>query len=415
MTDKSPDRIEWIELARKIAMPVLSALAAGKLKATMPVEVAPGTKREDRAQFTHLEALSRLLVGLAPWLELPDDESTEGKLRRELCDLALRGIDAATDPNSPEFMNFTSWGQPLVDAAFLSHALLRAPKQLWAPLPARTKANLLTALKMTRIVEVTDSNWILFSAIVEALLHEVGEDWEVKRVERAILSLETWFKGDGAYGDGPDFHWDYYNSYTIHPTLLDVLEVFGPERAAWAKLKPAVIERARRYSAILERFISPEGTLPPIGRSLAYRIGALHLLGQMSLRHELPDGVSPAQVRCGMTAVIRRMMNAPGTFDEAGWLTIGYAGHQPFIGEPYISTGSTYLCSVGLLPLGLPESDPFWQLPAEDWTSRRLWSGGQAPIDHATPRQFQYTLMQRLRWKSGRLYGKIRARLTGDE
>ena len=84
-----------------------------------------------------------------------------------------------------------------------------------------------------------------------------------------------------------------------------------------------------------------------------------------------------------MTAVISRMMNAPGTFDKDGWLTIGFAGHQPFIGERYISTGSTYLCAVGLLPLGLPPTDPFWKSPAEEWTARRLWSGGKAPIDHA--------------------------------
>jgi hypothetical protein len=413
MMNRLSERVEWVELARKIATPVLTALAAGKLKATMPVEVSPGTTREERAQYTHLEALGRLLAGIAPWLELPADESTEGQLRRQLCDLALRGIDAATDPASPDYLNFSVGGQPLVDAAFLSHALLRAPKHLWEPLSPQTKANLIRALKATRRVQVSDNNWVLFAAIVEALLHKVGQDWVVSRVEKAIVSHERWFKGDGAYGDGPDFHWNYYNSFTIHPMLLDVLEVFAAERTAWATLKPTVALRAGRYAAVLERFISPEGTLPPIGRSLSYRIGVLQLLGQLALRHELPDGVSPAQVRCAMTAVMRRMMNAPGTFDEAGWLTIGYAGHQPFIGEPYVSTGSTYMCAVGLLPLGLPESDPFWQMADEDWTSRRLWSGGEAPIDHAMPRQWQYTLMQRLRWRAGRLYAKVHARFKG--
>jgi hypothetical protein len=413
MTDELSERAEWVELARKIASPVLSALATGRLKATMPVEVSRGATREERARFAHLEALGRLLAGLAPWLELPGDESTEGKIRRELCELALRGIDASTDPASPDFMNFTVGAQPLVDAAFLCHALLRAPNRLWTPLPAQTKSNLISALKKTRVVQVADSNWVLFAAIIEAFLHKAGEGWDVGRVEKAIVSHEKWFKGDGAYGDGPDFHWDYYNSFTIHPMLLDVLGVFGAERPAWAKLKPEVVVRARRYAAVLERFISPEGTLPPIGRSLAYRIGALQLLGQMALRHELPDGVTPAQVRCGMTAVIRRMMNAPGTFDETGWLTIGYAGHQPFIGEPYVSTGSTYLCTAGLLPLGLPKSDPFWRSPAEDWTSRRLWSGVEAPIDHATSRQPQYTRLQILLWRSKRALAKVRACLSG--
>jgi hypothetical protein len=412
MTGEPLDRAEWVELARKIAMPVLSALAAGKLKATMPVEVGPGTTREDRSRFTHLEAISRLLAGLAPWFELPPDDSTEGKLRLELADLALSAIDAATDPASPDFMNFSFEAQPLVDAGFLSHALLRAPRHLWEPLPAKTRANVVAALKQTRAVQPPPCNWLLYAAMVEALLHKAGEDWMASRVENAIDSHEEWFMGDGAYGDGSEFHWDYYNSFAIHPMLLDLLEEFGPQRPAWAALKPLVIGRARRYAAIQERFISPEGTLPPIGRSLAYRIGALQLLGQMALRHELPDGVSPAQVRCAMTAVIRRMMYAPGTFDEAGWLTIGFAGHQPFIGEDYVSTGSTYLCSVGLLPLGLPASDPFWQSPAEEWTSRRLWSGGAAPIDHAVYGYPQSTPLRRIWRRSKGMFRKALARIN---
>jgi hypothetical protein len=410
VTDEFPERAEWVELARKIATPVLSALADGKLKATMPVEVGPGTTREERAQFTHLEALGRLLAGLAPWLELPADESSEGKLRRELADLAVRAIDRGTDPASPDFLNFTGALQPLVDAALLCHALLRAPRHLWEPLPGKTKANLIAALKQTRAVKPPDCNWVLYAAMIEALLHKAGEEWVPGRVENAILSHEEWFKGAGVYGDGPDFHWDYYNSFTTHPMLLDVLEVFGRERPEWAELRPLVIWRARRYAAILERLISPEGTLPPIGRSLTYRIGALQLLGQMALRHELPEGVSPAQVRCAMTAVMRRMMHAPGTFDEAGWLTIGITGHQRFIGEPYISTGSTYLCSVGLLPLGLAESDPFWKSPPEDWTSRRLWSGGEAPLDQAVHGRSQLNPIRRIWWRAR---GKFRKFLGG--
>ena len=82
-------------------------------------------------------------------------------------------------------------------------------------------------------------------------------------------------------------------------------------------------------------------------------------------------------------AVIRRSIDAAGTFDAEGWLRIGFCGHQPDVGETYISTGSLYLCSVGLLPLGLPPADPFWSSPAEPWTSARAWSGERFPIDHA--------------------------------
>jgi hypothetical protein len=76
-------------------------------------------------------------------------------------------------------------------------------------------------------------------------------------------------------------------------------------------------------------------------------------------------------------------MEAPGTFDENGWLNIGFCGHQPEIAEPYISRGSSYLCSVAWLPLGLPATDPFWSSPLAKWTAQKAWSGIDIPLDHA--------------------------------
>jgi len=192
-----------------------------------------------------------------------------------------------------------------------------------------------------------------------------------------------WYKGDGWYGDGPDFHWDYYNSFVIHPMLLDILEVFRKQDNKYDSLFETEIKRAGRYAAIQEKLISPEGTYPAIGRSIAYRFGAFHLLAQLALQHRLPDDLAPSQVRCALSAVIKRMIEAPGTFDEKGWLSIGFSGHQPGAGESYISTGSLYLCTAGLLPLGLPPSDPFWSNPPVDWTSKKIWKGEDFRADHA--------------------------------
>ena len=96
----------------------------------------------------------------------------------------------------------------------------------------------------------------------------------------------------------------------------------------------------------------------------------------------LPEGISPAQVRCALTAVIKRQM-APGTFDENGWLTLGFCGHQPGVAEGYVSTGSAYLCTFVFLPLGLPADNEFWTAPDEEWTSQKIWSGKPIKTDHA--------------------------------
>ncbi len=87
------DRAYWVNVAVRIARPVLEALSARQLRATMPVETSHG----DRSEWTHLEALGRLLCGLAPWLELGgDDGSEEAGLRAEFAALAREAIDAGT-------------------------------------------------------------------------------------------------------------------------------------------------------------------------------------------------------------------------------------------------------------------------------------------------------------------------------
>ncbi|HKT11466.1 MAG TPA: DUF2264 domain-containing protein [Terriglobia bacterium] len=376
------DRHYWVEVLTRVAGPVLRALSQRKLKALMPVE-APHGDVADRRRFTYLEATGRLLCGISPWLESGPAEGPEGRLRHQYIDWARAAIQAATDPESPDYMNFNQGSQPVVDAAFLAQSVLRAPTQLWEKLDTKTRRNLVKALQSTRVIRPGFNNWLLFSAMIEAALCLMGEWWDRMRVDYALREHQSWYLGDGMYGDGPQFHWDYYNSYVIQPMLLDVLDTVSKHSNDWDAMRPAVLARAQRYAAIQERLISPEGTYPAIGRSLAYRFGAFHLLAGIALRRQLPEGLSPEQVRCALTAVMRRMIEAPGTFDEHGWLTVGFCGHQPAIGEGYISTGSCYLCSAAWLPLGLPPDDPFWKNPPQPWTQQKVWSGRNVPADHA--------------------------------
>ncbi|NOU95499.1 DUF2264 domain-containing protein [Paenibacillus sp. LMG 31456] len=378
MPQANEDRIYWIDTLSRIAQPVLHHLSNRNLKETMPIE----GKLDDRPLFTHLEALGRLLTGMAPWLETGSREGEEGRLREHYAVWARQAIDAGTDPSSPDFMNFSEGHQPIVDAAFLAHAIIRAPQELWEKLDPRVQHNVINAMKATRTRKPGYNNWLLFSAMIEAVIYRAGADWDRMRVDYALRQHELWYKGDGIYGDGPDFHADYYNSFVIQPMLIDIINTLGHEDSFWAGMKENVTKRAQRYATQQERMISPEGTFPAVGRSLAYRFGAFQLLSQIALQHQLEATLEPAQVRCALTAVIRRMIEAPGTFDENGWLTIGFCGHQPEVGEPYISTGSLYLCAAAFLPLGLPQDDPFWQGEA-DWTAKKAWSGQSFPIDKA--------------------------------
>jgi hypothetical protein len=375
-----------VEVLTRIAEPVLAALADEELHARLPTHEWEAR----RAVFSPYEAFARTLAGIAPWLELGPDGTREGRLRARFVDLARRSLINATDPASPDYLTFdgAEGDQPLVEAAYLASALMSAPTQLWGPLTAEQQERVLDALRASREIGNThDNNWWLFPAMVEAALWDLGADVEVERIAFAVEKIEGWYLGDGVYGDGPAFRWDYYNSYVIHPMLLRVLRIAAAHNYPMAEESmPRARVRAERYAAVLERFISPEGTFPVMGRSSAYRFAAMHHLADAALTGDLPEALDSGAVRSGITAVVRRMTEAPGTFDDEGWLQLGAVGHQPGLQEDYNSTGALYVCLTGLVHLGLPADDPFWTAPTADWTQKRIWAGEDAERDRALRR-----------------------------
>jgi len=383
-TTGAEDRAYTVKVLTRIAEPVLDALSKGELKARMPVH----DWEKPRQAYTHYEAFARTLAGIAPWLELGADNTAEGRVRARFIKLAQQSLINATDPASPDFLNFGQVpDQPYVESAYLAAALLTAPKTLWEPLTDVQRQRVVDALNTTlRLPQTHNNNWHLFPAMIQAALWKADRlKGDPGRLVSGVKTIDGWYLGDGVYGDGPHFHWDYYNSYVIHPMLLQSLEVAREKRHPVAEYLPVAIERAQRYAEILERQISPEATFPVMGRSSAYRFAAFYLLGYMALKHELPDSLDPGAVRAGITAVVRRQIEAPGTFDQDGWLRLGAVGFQPGLQETYNATGSLYVCLTGLVHLGLQADDPFWTAPATPWTQQRIWAGQDIPRDHALP------------------------------
>ena len=377
-------RAYLVKTLTKIADPVLTSLSKNELVKTMPIE---SFDNRDRTGCAYLEAFGRLMAGMAPWLELGPDNTDEGKLRKKYIDLSIACIKNATDPNSPDYMNFRkhakTQNQALVDAAFLAQAFLRSPTQLWGKLDEKTKKNVIAAFNQTREMNAGSNNWVLFCSEIEAFFLKYDKVVDQSRIDKAIEQMVLWYKGDGIYGDGADFHYDYYNSFVIHPMLLETSLELKKANLDTANLYNIFLDRARRYATIQERLISPEGTYPPVGRSLSYRFGAFQLLSKIAYMHELEKGIEPAQVRCALYEVIKRQVEIPGTFNNKGWLNIGFAGHQPEVGEGYISTGSEYLCSEAFIILGLAPSDPLWSSPDASWTAKKAWNGETMILDHA--------------------------------
>lgn len=373
------DRQLWVEYLIKISDPVLSNTAAGTLKVNMPYA---GHSEKDTRVFSYLEAFGRTLCGIAPWIESDEDDLG---LKQKYRDMARAALANAVDPESPDYMEFKKARQPLVDAAYLAQGILRAPHQLWDLSSDKTRSDLKEAFTAVRSIKPYESNWLLFASIVEAALLEFTGECDLERLTYGIRKFrDEWYKGDSFYGDGKDFHMDYYNSYVIHPMMVDVLYVMKKHNVEGWEFIDVQMVRHRRYAEILERMVAPDGTYPVLGRSIsACRCGTFQVLSQAALLGNLPETVSPGQARSALTAVIERQFCNPANFDSNGWLQIGFAGYQPEMAEKYVNTGSLYHCTTAFLALGLPADDPFWTEPFTPWTGMKAWSGQAIPGDHA--------------------------------
>ena len=375
------DRAMWVKYLYKISYPVIHNLSEGTLCANMPVE-KNATYGGNAKEVTYLEAVGRTLAGVAPWLALPDDETEEGVLRKKVRKEVLQGLTKAIDPLQPDYLNFKKQYQPIVDAAYLAHAFLRAPKALWEPLDDVTKQRYVEAFKSLRDRGTAYNNWVLFSGITEAFLTRIGEQGDPSRINFARYKIREWYVGDGWYSDGPKFSMDYYNDYVIHPMMVDMLKALLEVKKVGQGEYDQALKRMVRHCEFSERMITPDGMYPVFGRSATYRTAAFQSLGQVALMEQLPSYILPAQVRCALTLVFHNMYEGDQNFDSNGWLLLGFNGHQPEMADSYTSTGSLYMATLGFLPLGLPANHPFWTDAPANWTTKKAWAGEKIRKDY---------------------------------
>ncbi|MDR0810849.1 MAG: DUF2264 domain-containing protein [Paludibacter sp.] len=377
------DRAYWAQMAYKIAAPVLENMSRGKLAENMQLELSPTWDGRDK-RVSYMEAFGRLMDGIAPWLALPDDSTKEGKMRKQLRDWALQSYAHSVNPDSPDYLLWRNEGQPLVDAAYIASSFLRAPQQLWKPLDTLTKQRYIAEFQQLRRIDPPYTNWLLFSATIETFLMSINAQYDMYRIHSALRKIEEWYIGDGWYADGENFAFDYYNSYVIQPMYLQVLETLTKyKRLSQEENRDIALKRMQRFGIILERFISPEASFPVFGRSITYRLGVFQPLSLLCLKEKLPPELPEGQVRYALTSVIKRMFSQEGNFNEAGFLQLGFAGHQENLADWYSNNGSMYLTTEVFLPLGLPASHSFWTAKPLDWTAKKAWSGRDFPKDHA--------------------------------
>jgi hypothetical protein len=389
---KQTDRAYWCSQAYKMAQPVLENMAHGTLQKNMQMEFSPSFDNRNK-KVAYMECFGRLMAGIAPWLTLPDDPSAEGKQRHQLREWALQSYKNAVDPKNPDYLCWGIGGQNLVDAAYIAESFLRAYRTLWMPLDSVTKQRYFEEFRKLRKIDPPYTNWILFSAVIESFMAKAGAPYDQYRVNMACRKMEEWYTGDGWYADGPFFTFNYYSSYVFHPMYLETLQAMIDAKAStrldYQKYYDRALKRAQKYSIILERFISPEGTFPAFGRSIPYRDAAMQPLALLAWYKTLPKDLTNGQVRAALTKVLHRMWDQGTNYNEKGFLNIGFCGHQPGVADWYTNNGSEYMASLIFMPLGLSADDPFWTDAPQPWTQVKAWNGEAFPKDHLWTDQIQ--------------------------
>ena len=380
------DRQYWCSLAYKMAQPVLENMAKGELQKNMQTEFSPSFDNRNK-KVLYMECFGRLMAGVAPWLTLPDDATAEGKQRKQLREWALASYKNAVAPQNPDYLCWGIGGQNLVDAAYIAESFLRAYDTLWKPLDEVTKKRYLKEFAKLRHIDPPYTNWLLFSSTIESFMAKAGGDFDEYRVNSACRKVEEWYVGDGWYADGPVFAFDYYSSYVFHPMYLETLQAMVDakvnSRLDYQKYYDRELKRCQKYSIILERFISPEGTFPAFGRSIPYRMATMQPLALMAWYQTLPKDLSNGQVRAALTKVLHRMFDQQNNFNEKGYLSIGFCGNsQKNVADWYTNNGSLYMTTLAFMPLGLPADHPFWTDAAQPWTQVKAWNNQQFPKDH---------------------------------
>lgn len=352
----------WCNIAYKVCFPILDNLSKNDLKNVFC----------DNRNTSHLEAFCRVLLGLAPWIEKGQDEKAIA-----LRQLTLLSIDSIFNPFSNDYIDFSTSEQTLVESALLCQAFIRCYNSIWCSLSTNVQNNVINNIKKTRKFIAHDNNWVLFPSMIEAFFLKINQDVDYKRLWYGIEYYKKWYKGDGFYGDGEELHMDYYNSFIIHPILYDTLQIICSSHLSNNEIKYLFYlheQRMKRFAVLQERMIAPDGTFPPLGRSLTYRCGVFHTLSTCVLYDKLPNNLKPSQVRVALSRVIKATLEHTHTF-ENNWLTIGLYGQQPNLAEPYINHGSLYFCTTIFLPLGLPKTSAFWSDKDEPTTWELLING----------------------------------------
>lgn len=335
-------RADAQQLARDLFEPLLPAFSPCRARVRFD-----GAGANFSRTAAELEGFARPLWGIAPLVA--------GGGRFDHLELFIEGLANGSDPTHPEYWGEVGdYDQRAVEMAAIGHALAIAPEHFWEPLPSAAKDRLARWLGGIERVVVHDDNWHFFVVLVQLGLERVGIriDQTVRRFH--LDRIDSFYLGEGWYGDGPEGFADHYNGYALHCYGLLYARLAG---AADPRRAQIYRERAAAFARSFRHWFDDAGASIAFGRSMTYRFAMASFWSALAV-----DGLEalPWNELRGLWARHIRWWLAQPMTDGQGRLTIGYRGAKPLAAEQYNSSNSPYWAMKALLPLSLPAGHPFW-------------------------------------------------------
>ncbi len=306
-----------------------------------------------------LESFARIASAWGAWLRNPANPAALRFNGREMDieQLLRQGLLDGTDPANPR----TYWGdmghmdQRIVESADIAVAIWMSRERLFNRLNSAEQHQILAWLAQVDHQGTYPDNWILFTAVTQAVRLRLGQPVPVADLDFRLQQACEFYRGDGWYVDGPASEFELYNAWMFNWHFLLWAWIDGDRQP---EIQARVLDRARSFIAGFAHFFGSNGSYPAWGRSLVYRFSALAAFATGRFLANAPD--DPGMLR-RLSSGCLKYFDEHGLFDpDDHFVRQGYHGDFPAAGEPYLSPGSPYWCCHGLFALTFDADDAFW-------------------------------------------------------
>jgi hypothetical protein len=306
-----------------------------------------------------IESFARIASAWGAWLRNPNNSATlifqDHEMDLEI--LLRQSLLDGTNPSNP----YTYWGditdldQRIVESADIAVAIWMSRERVFHKMTRAEQEQVINWLAQVDGKGTYTDNWILFTAMAQAVRHHLGFPSPVDDLDNRLMQIGEFYRGDGWYVDGPTDEFELYNAWMFGWHYLLWTWIDGDRRPDH---RQQVLERGRSFINGFMHFFGANGSYPAWGRSIVYRFAAL---APFAVGHFLKIAPNdPGLLRRLSSGCIRHFYEH-GIFDpDEHFVRQGYHGDFPPAGEAYISPGSPYWCCHGLFALTLDRDDPFW-------------------------------------------------------